>query len=264
MANKKSKTLLFVVISIFVVFTITTIINGLNTKGEIATNKQVWTWNLDYGSIVEIMCEYPKQLNDDEKLALNISMRLLESNHETQWESIVMNLTLFGYYQSESTKDEIGLLTRGHELSSDWHNEKPDMKVDFDDNILKEETYAILKLKFHFSIDPSIMPFNDENVYKDRYVDSIKMIPESRNSAQVVFLSFTGIAFFVMMTFLLRKKLRQKGFRQKSSEVDIGLGSITFSREYTKKYKNRRLTIKPSISTNLSSNKVKIKNEKLK
>lgn len=264
MTKKKMRTLLFVVLTLIVVFYKTTFISGSNSNEEIGTNKTEWTWDLGFGSIVDIVCEYPKELLDDEKLSLDISIRLIESNHDTQWESIIMNLTLFGHYQSESVKDEIGLLTRGQELSSDWHNEKPDMKVDFEDNILQEVTYAFLDLKFHFSIDPSIVPFNDENVYKDRFVGVIKIIPESGKIGTVFALTFTGSAVFILIIIYLSKKLKQMGFRHRSSEIDIGLGSVTYSREYSKISKKRRLTIKPSISTNFGSTKVKIKKEKLK
>ena len=252
----------FILISIISVSQIQSRENDFRDSNlEFKVETSEWVWDLDLGSKVEINCLFPTELNDDSKLTIEIDIRLLEGNHETQWESITFNLAIAELNQNQITKDEIGWDTRGINLNSGWHNENPDMRIDFDDEALQDEALATLNLKFYFSIDPNAIPFNDVNVIKDRTVGTIRIIPESSKLGILFFSGFSSVGLFGLIFFIFTKLLKHKGFQHKSTEIDIGLGSVTYSQEYTKTSRNGKLTIKPSIGTNLNSNKVKLKSE---
>lgn len=172
--------------------------NSINDVQDNIT--QDWEWDLGNGSVVEIETTVLKELIDDSKLVIDVSIRLISSEHDTQWESIDIYLKLQDASLLESVRDEIGPFGTGVELDSNWHNEKPDMNVDFDDAILDKVWSASLNLTFNFSIDPSSTPFNDISVSKEKCIGILEIIPENYTPTST---NNTAIPNFSIVIFLL-------------------------------------------------------------
>ena len=160
---------------------------------------QDWEWELGNGSVVEIETTVLKELKDDSKLMIDVSIRLISSEHDTQWESIDIYLKLEDVSLLESVRDEIGPFGTGVELDSNWYNERPDMNVDFDDAILDKVWPASLNLTFNFSIDPSSTPFNDINVSKEKHIGILVIMPENYTPTAT---KNTAISNFIIVIFL--------------------------------------------------------------
>lgn len=189
----------FIILTSFIPFNLA---NGSNFNiNDVQDNiTRDWEWDLGNGSVVEIETTVLKELKDDSKLVIDVSIRLISSEHETQWESIDIYLKLQDVSLLESVRDEIGPFGTGVELDSNWHNEKPDMNVDYDDAILDKVWPASLNLTFNFSIDPSSTPFNDISVSKEKHIGILEIIPENYTPTST---KNTTISNFIMVIFLL-------------------------------------------------------------